>query len=207
MPDLIRKSYADFAAALASDAPTPGGGGGAALCGVLAASLGAMAARISAPRKKTEEERAALEERIQIADALRQRLLSLVDWDAVCFEPLSKAYALPKEDPERKEKLRAASLTACAAPMEMLRCCGETAELLEELTGLVSPLLLSDVGSAAALCHGALEAAAMNVWVNTGGLPGDPEAGSLNTEVGRILDRALPLTAEISARVRAKLEI
>ena len=70
----------------------------------------------------------------------------------------------------------------------------------------MSPLLLSDVGCAAALCHGALEAAAMNVWVNTKSLPGDPEAGSLNTEVGRILDRALPLTAEIIARVRAKLE-
>ena len=63
------------------------------------------------------------------------------------------------------------------------------------------------VGCAAALCHGALEAAAMNVWVNTKGLPGDPEGESLNAEVRRILDRALPLTAEISARVRAKLEI
>ena len=206
MPDLIQKSCADFASALASDAPAPGGGGAAALCGVLAASLGAMAARISAPRKKTEEERTALMERVEIADALRQRLLSLIDWDALCFEPLSKAYAIPKEDPERKEKLRAASLTACAAPMEMLRCCGETAELLEELSGLVSPLLLSDVGCAAALCHGALEAAAMNVWVNTKSLSGDPEAAGLNTEVGRILDRARPLTAEISARVRAKLE-
>ena len=42
MPDLIRKSCADFAADLASDAPTPGGGGAAALCGVLAASLTAL---------------------------------------------------------------------------------------------------------------------------------------------------------------------
>lgn len=206
MPDLIRKSCADFAAALASDAPTPGGGGGAALCGVLAASLGAMAARISAPRKKTEEERTALEERVQIADALRQRLLSLVDWDAVCFEPLSKAYALPKEDPERKEKLRAASLTACAAPMEMLRCCGETAELLSDLRERVSPLLLSDVGCAAVLCRGALEAAAMNVWVNTRSLKEDPEALALNAETRQILDRALPLAGAVAAAVRERLE-
>ena len=206
MPDLIRKSCAEFASALASDAPTPGGGGAAALCGVLAASLGAMAARLSAPRKKTEPERVALSERVEIADALRQRLLSLVDWDAACFEPLSRAYAIPKEDPERKEKLRAASLTACAAPMEMLRCCGETAELLEELSRMVSPLLLSDVGCAAALCHGALEAVAMNVWVNTKGLPGDPEAESLNAETRAILDKALPLTAQLTARVREKLE-
>ena len=206
MPDLIRNSCADFTSALASEAPIPGGGGAAALCGVLAASLGAMAARISAPRKKTEEERQALREKIEIADALRQRLLSLVDWDAVCFEPLSRAYALPKEDPERKEKLRAASLTACAAPMEMLRCCDETAKLLEELCGRVSPLLLSDVGCAAALCHGALEAAAMNVWVNTRSLPGDTEAEGLNTETRRILEGALPLTARITAKIREKLE-
>lgn len=206
MPDLIRKSCADFAAALASDAPVPGGGGAAALCGVLAAALGAMAARISAPRKKTEPERAALEDSVQIADALRQRLLSLVDWDALGFEPLSRAYALPKEDPERKEKLRAASLAACAAPMEMLHCCCETAELLEKLPALVSPLLLSDVGCAAALCQGALEAAAMNVWVNTRSLPGDPEAAGLNAETRRILDRALPLTETVAALVRAMLE-
>ena len=206
MPDLIRKSCTEFASALASDAPTPGGGGAAALCGVLAASLGAMAARLSAPRKKTEPERESLQERVEIADALRQRLLSLIDWDAACFEPLSMAYGIPKEDPERKEKLRAASLTACAAPMEMLRCCGETAELLEELSCLVSPLLLSDVGCAAALCHGALEAAAMNVWVNTKGLPGDAEAERLNAETRAILDKALPLTAEITDRVREKLE-
>ena len=206
MPDLIQSSCADFASALASDAPTPGGGGAAAFCGVLAASLGAMAARLSAPRKKTEEERAALQERIQIADALRQRLLSLIDWDAVCFAPLSKAYALPKEDPERKEKLRAASLTACSAPMEMLRCCGETAELLDALLAGVSPLLVSDVGCAAALCHGALEAAAMNVWVNTRSLPGDGDAERLNAETRRILDRALPLTEKVAAQVREKLE-
>ena len=71
---------------------------------------------------------------------------------------------------------------------------------------MVSPLLLSDIGCAAALCHGALEAAAMNVWVNTKGLPGDAQAESLNAETRRILDRTLPLTAEITARVRGKLE-
>ena len=64
MSDLIRKSCAEFASALASDAPTPGGGGAAALCGVLAAALGAMAARLSAPRKKTEPERETLQEHV-----------------------------------------------------------------------------------------------------------------------------------------------
>lgn len=206
MADLAMKSCADFASLLASDAPVPGGGGAAALAGAMGVSLGAMAGRLSAGRKKTEEEREALEERIEIADALRQRLLSLIDWDAAGFEPLARAYSLPKDDPDRKTKLRDASLRACEAPMEMLRCCGETARLLGELRDRVSPLLLSDVGCAAALCRGALEAAAMNVWVNTRGFPEDNEARALNDEVRRILEEALPAAEEVSAAVRAKLE-
>ncbi|MBR3474728.1 MAG: cyclodeaminase/cyclohydrolase family protein [Oscillospiraceae bacterium] len=206
MADLIENSCAGFAAALASDAPVPGGGGAAALAGALAAALGAMAARLSVRRKKTEEERAALGEDIQSADGLRLRLLTLIDRDAAGFEPLSRAYSLPKEDPERGEKLRAASLAACEAPMEMLRCCGQTAELLTALRERVSPLLLSDVGCAAALCRGALESAAMNVWVNTRSSKEDPEARALNAETRRILDRALPLTEGVTAAVRERLE-
>lgn len=206
MADLASKSCADFAVLLASDAPAPGGGGAAALAGALAVSLGAMAGRLSAGRKKLEEERLALEERIELADALRQRLLTLIDWDAAGFEPLAKAYSLPKDDPDRKDKLRAASLTACEAPMEMLRCCGETARLLVELRERVSPLLLSDVGCAAALCRSALESAAMNVWVNTRSFPDDPEARALNDEVRQILEEAVPAAEEVAAAVRAKLE-
>lgn len=203
---LAVKSCVDFAAALASDAPVPGGGGAAALVGALAASLGAMAARLSAPRKKNEAERDGLLEQIAIADALRQQLLSLIEWDAEGFAPLAAAYAIPREDPARQEKLRAASLTACEAPMEMLRRCGETARLLQELREQVSPLLLSDVGCAAALCRAALEAAAMNVWVNTRSLKGDEAAQALNAETGAILDEALPLTETVTAAVRQRLQ-
>ena len=206
MADLASKSCVDFASLLASDAPVPGGGGAAALAGALAVSLGAMAGRLSAGRKKTEEERRALEERIEIADALRQRLLALIDWDAAGFAPLAAAYAIPRDEPGRQEKLRAASLSACEAPMEMLRCCGETAELLAGLRERVSLMLLSDVGSAAALCRGALESAAMNVWVNTRSLKGDAEAEALKAETRRILDRALPLTGAVTAAVRERLE-
>lgn len=206
MADLAAKSCVDFASALASEAPVPGGGGAAALTGTLAAALGAMAARLSLGRKKTEAEREALDEQIQIADALRQQQLALIDWDAEGFAPLAAAYAIPKDEPGRREKLRAASLAACQAPMEMLRRGAETAELLESLLGRVSPLLVSDVGCAAALCRAALEAAAMNVWVNTRSLKGDGAAQALNEEVRAILDAALPKTEAVAAAVQAKLQ-
>lgn len=206
MADLAAKSCVDFAAALASDAPVPGGGGAAALAGALAASLGAMAGRLSAGRKKTEEERLALIDDVEIADALRQRLLTLIDWDAAGFAPLAAAYAIPEDEPGRQEKLRAASLAACEAPMEMLRCGAETATLLVTLAERVSPLLLSDVGCAAALCRSALECAAMNVWVNTKGLRGDPATEALNAETREILNTAQPKAEAVTAAVRARLE-
>ena len=205
MAELAGKSCVDFAGALASESPVPGGGGAAALAGVLASALGAMAARLSLPRKKTDEERDLLAADIQIADALRQQLLALIDLDAAGFAPLAKAYAIPKDEPGRKETIRAASLTACEAPMEMLRRCGECAELLAELEGRVSPLLLSDVGCAAALCQGAMEAAALNVWVNTRSLPGDPASDALNAETESLLAAARPLLEGLGSRIGRKL--
>ena len=206
MPDLAVKSCADFTDALASSQPVPGGGGAAALTGALAASLGAMAARISVPRKKDAAARMQLEQRVLMADILRERLLGLIDGDAAGFAPLAAAYAIPKEDPQRQAKLREASIAACKAPMEMLRCCSETARLLEELSDLVSPLLLSDVGCAAALCGAALESAAMNVWVNTRGLKEDLEAEDLNEQVRTILAETMPKTRAIVGSAAKKLQ-
>ena len=87
----------------------------------------------------------------------------------------------------------------------MLRCCGETAELLGQIRELVSPLLLSDVGCAAVLCRGAMEAAAMNVWVNTKSWRDDPQAETVDAEVREILAAALPKMEALAADIREKL--
>lgn len=50
----------------------------------------------------------------------------------------------------------------------MLAHCEQVALLLAAVLEAASPLLRSDVGCAAALCRAAAEAAAMNVFVNTG---------------------------------------
>ena len=61
-----------------------------------------------------------------------------------------------------------AARTACQAPLDMLAHCEQVALLLAAALETASPLLRSDVGCAAALCRAAAEAAAMNVFVNTG---------------------------------------
>lgn len=202
MAELLReKSCADFAALLGSEAPAPGGGGAAALGGALAAALGGMAARLS--RKGREEQ---LQGFIDRADALRGELLALIDGDAEGFLPLAAAYAIPKDDPARPARLREATVLACAAPMAMMEAVSGCLELLEELKPLCKRLLLSDLGCAAALCGAALEAASMNVYINTRSLRGTREGETLEQRADALRltgrERADALRDEVLRQLR-----
>ena len=161
-------TLSDFTAQLASAQPAPGGGGAAALTGALAASLTAMAANVTAANPRYAERSDALHTLIDACETQRTTLLALIEADATGFLPLQQAYAIPRTDPDRAAKLAAAAQTACLAPLAMLEHCVQTALLLTAALETASPLLRSDVGCAAALCRAAAEAAAMNVFVNTG---------------------------------------
>ena len=199
------KSCMDFCAALASDAPVPGGGGAAALSGALTASLCAMAARLTMSKPAFADRAGEINALVTRADDLRLRLLRLIDEDAEGFLPLSKAYAIPKDEPGRAEALRRATFSACKAPAEMMEALAQCTALLETLLQNCSRLMLSDVGCAAALCAGALEAAAMNVFVNTKSLKGDAEAEALALRVSRLLDDCLPRARAVSGQVLSLL--
>lgn len=196
----------EFMSSLASAAPTPGGGGAAALCGALAASLCAMASRLTAGRKKYTDRAETLCAIIERADALRLALLALIDEDAENFKPLAAAYSLPKDDPNAAARLREATLTACKAPLAMLRCVCEAAALLEQAADICSPLLLSDVGCGAALAVAAMDCAAMNLYVNTRTLPGNPESEALEKETGRLLGEYRPRAEALSASILRRLQ-
>lgn len=202
---LSEKSCAAFSEALASSAPVPGGGGAAALAGALAAALCAMAGRLTASKPAFADRAGELNSLIARADALRLSLLRLIDADAEGFVPLSKAYAIPKDEPGRAETLRQATLSACKAPAEMMEALAGCTALLETLLQHCSRLMLSDVGCAAALCAGALEAAAMNVFVNTKSLKGDTEADAVALRTSRLLDDCLPRARAVSRQVLSLL--
>lgn len=165
MPD---QTLSEFTAQLASAQPAPGGGGAAALTGALAASLAAMAANVTAANPRYADRTGALSAMAAACDAQRTALLALIEADAAGFLPLQRAYAIPKTDLERAARLADAARTACQAPLDMLAHCAQIVMLLDAARDIISPLLRSDVGCAAALCRAAAEAAAMNVFVNTG---------------------------------------
>lgn len=205
MKKLTDLSCTAFAEVLASKAPVPGGGGAAALAGALGVALCSMVGNFTTGKKKYAAYEEDVQRMLAEGETLRARLLELVEADAAAFEPLSRAYAIPKEDPTRDAVLEEAALNACKAPMEMVSCCGEALLLLEEMLEKGSRLLLSDVGCGALLCKAAMESAAMNVFVNTGSLQDRAVAVGMERQVDETLEKYLPMAERIAASVTATL--
>jgi formiminotetrahydrofolate cyclodeaminase len=88
--------------------------------------------------------------------------------------------------------LEEATKNACAGPVEMMRQICKAVELLEEMGEKGSRMLLSDVGCGALLCRAALEAASLNVFVNTKTLADRAFAEALEAECDGMLAEYCP---------------
>lgn len=193
-----------FLDALASRAPTPGGGGASALAGALGAALCTMVGNYTVGKKKyaaVEEDVKALMAR---AEDIRGRLLAQVDADAAAFEPLSRAYAIPKDDPDREKVMEQCLRGAAAAPMEILRLSCEAIDLHREMLDKGSVMMLSDVGTGAVLCWGALYGAWLNVKVNTKSMADRAYAGAMNREADQLVNQYRKIAEQVYEAVMGR---
>lgn len=201
----MEKNIDKFLAELASSAPTPGGGGAAALCGALGIALGNMVGNLTLGKKKYADVQEDIAELNAKAEALRAGFVALVDADAEAFAPLSRAYSIPKDDPARDEIMEPALLRAAEAPLEIMRKCAEALELISGYAAKGSALAISDAGCAAALCGAAMEAAALNVKINTKSMKNRAVADNINAEMNKLLQKYFALSQEIYNDVSGRL--
>ena len=165
--ELIDGSVTNFTELLASPAPVPGGGGASALVGAVGIALGDMVGELTVGKKKYADVEADIRALMDRAQDLRRRLLDCVEKDAVAFEPLSRAYAIPKEDPGREEIMEKCLRDAAAAPLEIFDLACEAIGILADFARKGSKLVISDAATGVSFCRAALEGAAVNVKVNT----------------------------------------
>ncbi len=201
----MEKNIDKFLEALASSAPTPGGGGAAALCGALGIALGNMVGSLTLGKKKYADMHEDIAELNAKAEALRAGFVALVDADAEAFAPLSRAYSIPKDDPARDEIMEPALLKAAEAPLEIMRKCAEALDLISGYAAKGSALAISDAGCAAALCGAAMESAALNVKINTKSMKNRAVADNINAEMNELLQKYFALSQEIYNDVSGRL--
>lgn len=146
-----------------------------------------------------------IQQLLESTNALQDKLLDQVRADAEGFQPLSRAYAIPREDPTRAAVLQSAAETACTAPLEIMALCSAALSAAGRLAEIGSRLAVSDAGCAAAILRGALEAAALNVLVNTKTMTDRSAADHLNARCFALLDQGRTDGERIFCAVRDQL--
>lgn len=96
MEKFVKYSLEEFVDALASKAAVPGGGGASALAASLGIALGNMVGEFTVGKKKYADAEEELRACMVRAKDLSRKFLNCIERDAAAFEPLSKAYAIPR---------------------------------------------------------------------------------------------------------------
>lgn len=200
----------EFVEVLATKSPVPGGGGASALIGAIGCALGNMVGSLTAGKKKYADVEAEIMELKAKCDVLQKELLELVERDAEVFEPLSKAYGMPKETEEEKaEKARVMEFVlkdACSVPMEIMEKCCEAIDLIEVFAEKGSVIAISDAGVGATVCRAALEGASLNVYINTKSMANREYARELNEKADKMLEVYVKKADEIFKQVMGRLK-
>lgn len=190
----------EFIDALASSAPTPGGGGASAYVGALSSALASMVGNLTVGKKKYAPVEPEVEEALARLEELRARLLELVDEDARAFEPLAASYRMPKDTPEQQaakhEAEQAALVGACEVPLEIMGCVQEVVGLTDFMAHKGSRMALSDAGVAAAFARAASDGASLNIYINAKSMDDQKLAASYRSK-----------TASIASDVRERCDL
>jgi formiminotetrahydrofolate cyclodeaminase len=202
-------TIAKFLDELASESPTPGGGGAAAVSGAIGAALVSMVANLTIGKKNYE----AFDEKLKAANAkavaLRAELTGAIDEDVVAFNAVMGSYGLPRSTDEEKAKrtlaIQAALKEATLAPLRAVKACYEVIQLSKIVADKGNLNVISDAGVAVLAANAGLRSAALNVFINAKSIKDRDFAEKQLAEVNSLLDRAARETEEIYKIVRDKI--
>lgn len=201
--DMTMESCRTFVEVLASNAPAPGGGGAAALVGAIGTALGNMVGSLTVGKKKYADVEAEIIALKGKCDELQKQLLDQVEADEVNFLPLAKAYGIPKDDPNRDKIMEEATIIACSTPMKIMELCCEAMDCIAVFAAKGSRLAVSDAGCGAVCCKAALQAASLNVFINTKTLKNRDVTEEMNRKANLMLNKYCALADEIFNEVKA----
>ena len=199
----------EFLNELSSKAAVPGGGGASGYAAALGMALGTMVANLTTGKKKYAEYQEEIEDIIDKSQILTGELAEFMDKDAESFEPLSKAYGLPKDTEEQiQEKdriMEAALLDASKTPLELMEKIYESMLILQRLSVVGSSLAISDVGVGIQMAKAALNGASLNIFINTKLMKNTDVAKDFNAKADELLDKGNKLADDVYAEVVGRI--
>lgn len=191
----------DFINELASKAPTPGGGGASAYCGALATALASMVGNLTVGKKTYAAVEDEVKEALAQLEEQRNKLIELIDKDAQAFEPLSRAYRLPRATSEelahKNKVMQQALVGATEVPLEIMEICAQVITTSKFLAHNGSRLAFSDVGVAVLFAKAALKGASLNVYANASSMANETQARSYIQQADCLIEEYGALADEL----------
>ena len=202
-------TIAKFLDELASEQPTPGGGGAAAIMGAVGAALVSMVANLTIGKKNYEAFDAELKATNAEAEKVRAELTAAIDEDVVAFNAVMGAYGLPRGTDEEKAAraaaIQAALKQATDAPLRAVKACHEVIKLSAVVAEKGNVNVISDAGVAVLAANAGLRSAALNVYINAKSIKDREFAEIRLGEVDALTELAALKTEEVYAVVRGKI--
>lgn len=207
---MLEKTCSAFIEVLASKAPVPGGGGAAAMGGAIGMALSNMVGNLTVGKKKYADVEGEVKELLARGDDIILKLKRLVDQDAEVFEPLSKAYGLPKNTPEevkfKEETMENCCKTACGVPMEIMRAAFEGIKIHARMGEIGTMIAISDVGCGVVFLKSALIAGSLNVIINLNTIKDQQFVSATRKEMEDLIAAGSKMADETLALVLSKLK-
>ncbi len=206
---MVEQTCSAFIEVLASKAPVPGGGGAAAMGGAIGMALSNMVGNLTVGKKKYADVEGEAKDLIAQGEDIIAKLKRLVDKDAEVFEPLSKAYSLPKTTPQeakyKEETMENCCKVACGVPMEIMRAAFEGIKIHARMGEIGTMIAISDVGCGVVFLKSALISGSLNVIINLNTIKDQEFCNATRKEMEELLNTGSKIADETLALVLAKL--
>ena len=202
-------SIQTFLDELASKASTPGGGGAAAVSGAMGAALISMVAHFTIGKKGYEDVQAEAQDILDKSEALRAKLTDAIADDVRVFNRVMASYGMPKETDEEKAsrsaEIQEALKEATDVPLECASLCYEVIKLSQPIANIGNNNVISDAGVAVLSGYAGLRSAALNVYINIGGIKDEEFANDRREKLEAMLSDMEELKEDIYKIVKDKL--
>lgn len=203
------KPISEFLDELASSASTPGGGSAAAIMGAMGAALTSMVGNLTVGKKNYADVEDEMKELLERSEELRGKVTDMIKADVDVFDQVMGSYGMPKDTDEEKAARSAAIQEALKAatdvPLACAKICREIMEVSKPVAEKGNKNVISDSGVSVLAAYAALRSAALNVYINVGGIKDEDFAQGRLQELEQTLNGADELMEEIYGIVKERL--
>ncbi|MDO5563664.1 MAG: cyclodeaminase/cyclohydrolase family protein [Eubacteriales bacterium] len=207
--ELYNMSINEYLELLSSNAPAPGGGSAAALCGAQGVSLAIMVLSLTIGKEKYKEyESLCIDTKNQLTK-IKKDFLDAMERDTKTFEVMENVFKMPKETEEdkklRKEKMQEALKICTKTPLEMMQYANCALDYVQKIVGKSNQSACSDLGVSALNLQSAIQGAYLNVLINLSGIKDEEFVKENKNKANDYLNNALNVSKQIYEEVKNSL--